>query len=141
MIGNWVDFEADHIAYIMNDTVQQYWRDNAEALMERPGYTLLVDDKPMLSCGVFELWPGVGETWLVTSSNVDKHPVAVARSVRWGLRHLIEREGFWRVQANVQVGWPAAERFAYWMGMKAEGLMPKFGIDGADHWRFAWVKE
>lgn len=136
-----VPFEADHIEAIMDDQVQQYWRENAEALMQNPGYTMMKNGEPLLSTGIIELWPGVGETWLVTSSKITDYPISVARTVRNGMRWMIEKKGYWRVQANVQVGWPVAERFAYWMGMKSEGLMPKFGLDQADHWRFAWVKD
>ena len=88
----------------------------------------------------FTLWPGVGEAWMLSSILMQQHPLVAARAVKRNLSNYIKEKGYWRVQANVRVGWPQAEKFAAFVGMKREGLMPKFGPEKEDHYRYAWVK-
>ena len=45
----------------------------------------------------------------------------------------------WRIQASVHTTDEQSIKFAEWMGFENEGLMKKFGPDGADYYRFARV--
>jgi RimJ/RimL family protein N-acetyltransferase len=48
--------------------------------------------------------------------------------------------GMRRVQGAVSVNWEEAARFAHYMGFEEEGVMRKYGPDGSDYIRVAWVR-
>jgi hypothetical protein len=45
----------------------------------------------------------------------------------------------WRIQAAMRSDWPELARWARFLGMKHEGTMKKFGANGLDYERWAWV--
>jgi len=135
-----VPFKASHSDEILAGDQIDQWSSHRDRLESVESYTLLFDGEPAISGGVIELWPGVGEAWMLSSKILQTHPLAMSRSVKRSLFWYIKKNGFWRVQANVQVNWQQAERFAEFVGMKKEGLMPKFGPEKEDHYRYAWVK-
>ena len=44
-----------------------------------------------------------------------------------------------RVQTAVRTDYGIGIRFAKWLGLKNEGLMKHYGMDGTDHYRFARI--
>ena len=130
---------ADADAILAGQKVRQ-WTKHGPELEKAESFTLKIDEKPCLATGIIELWPGVGEAWMLSSILMQQHPLVAARAVKRNLSNYIKEKGYWRVQANVRVGWPQAEKFAAFVGMKREGLMPKFGPEKEDHYRYAWVK-
>ena len=135
-----VPFKATHAEEILAGDQIEQWSMHSDRLASVESYTLLHDGNPAISTGVIELWPGVGEAWMLSNDILQAHPLAMSRAVKRSLFWHIEKKGYWRVQANVRVGWPQAEKFAEFVGMKREGLMPTFGQQQEDHYRYAWVK-
>jgi hypothetical protein len=62
------------------------------------------------AAGILPIWKGVGEAWLLGANRLGKHKIRVAKA-----------------------------RWARFLGMKHEGTMKKFGANGLDYERWAWV--
>ena len=143
-----VPFVAEHAMEFLEqglntDNPAADWSSQA-SVMEEAGHcvTLLSeDDKPILSTGIIPVWDGCGEAWLLASNKMSEYKVTLARAIYECFYEWIDARNLRRVHANIRVDWPTAIRFAKFMGMKEEGLMKKFGPEGADYVRYAWVSD
>jgi RimJ/RimL family protein N-acetyltransferase len=100
----------------------------------------LLDDNTVMACGgVYRLWEGVGEVWMVLSKDARKMPITVSRCTLAAFETIMENNDLWRVQASVHANDEKAYRFADWCGFEEEGLMRMFGPDKSDYYRFARV--
>lgn len=91
------------------------------------------------AAGVKMLWKGVGEAWAYLSPEALSHGFRVTRAVRRGLEDLIAKHGLWRVQMTVRKDHAAGHRWASFLGFEVEGIMQKYGPDGADFFLYARV--
>ncbi|WP_341713785.1 hypothetical protein [Erythrobacter sp.] len=91
------------------------------------------------AAGIFPLWEGVGEAWLLGADRMKRHPLSAGRMVRRRLHEIANAHGMWRVQAAMRSDWPELARWAKFLGMKHEGTMRRYGVDGQDYERWAWV--
>ena len=144
MIAELVDYKSEHARMIMSqrDDDEGIPWEHHSAELEKAGrcVTLIVDSEPALVTGVVQLWPGCGEAWFMAGQKIYEYPVAIARAVKESLAEYIDLADYNRVQANVRADWVAAIRFAKFVGMKDEGLMPCWGPEGKDYVRMAWVR-
>ena len=102
-------------------------------------FTGLVNDKPIAAGGVFHLWDGVAEGWVLASKEIYKYPIFCAKHIKRRTEIIIKANNIKRLQTSVKADCDVALRFAKWMGLKEEGLMKSYGPDGADFIRFAKV--
>ena len=56
------------------------------------------------------------------------------------VKTMIDDNKFFRLHASVCLNDKKALRFIKWLRFKEEGIMRKFGPDGVDYMRYAWVK-
>lgn len=87
--------------------------------------------------GVFPLWEGCGEAWAIPTKRIKDRKIAIARHFRKTLDLAFEDLKMRRVQAAVKVGHNEAHRLARFVGMEEEGLMKRYGPEGADYVRYA----
>ena len=64
----------------------------------------------------------------------------MARIVRLMVDRIIKENNLFRLQASVCSNDKKAVRFIKWLKFTEEGIMKKFGPDGVDYIRYAWVK-
>lgn len=102
-------------------------------------FTGLVNDKPIAAGGVFHLWDGVAEGWVLASKEIYKYPIFCAKHIKRRTEIIIKANNIKRLQTSVKADCDVAVRFAKWMGLKEEGLMKSYGPDGSDFIRFAKV--
>ena len=93
------------------------------------------------SCGIIPFWHGVGEAWVCATNRISDHPVDIARMIKLGFKDLRDEKELHRVQGMMRTDWPELKKWADFLEMKFEGTMKKFGSDGEDYNRYAWVKE
>ena len=107
---------------------------------ELSGITLF-DDKTILGFGgVHLLWRGVGESWIMLSTEGRKKPLTVAKYTFNLFDDIMARNSLERIQASVASDDPKAISFAKWLGFEVEGLMRKYGPDGNDYYRLARIR-
>lgn len=102
-------------------------------------FTGLVNDKPIAAGGVFHLWDGVAEGWVLATKEIYKYPIFCAKHIKRRTEIIIKANNIKRLQTSVKADCDVALRFAKWMGLKEEGLMKSYGPDGSDFIRFAKV--
>jgi len=90
--------------------------------------------------GVYVLRAHVGEAWFVPTSRVNSFPVAFCKIARMVLDDACRRFALHRIQLAVRADDAQALKFAERvLGGTREGLMRKYGSDGADYVRLANV--
>tara|TARA_R100001086_G_C11655628_1_gene208666 strand:+ start:102 stop:524 length:423 start_codon:yes stop_codon:yes gene_type:complete len=103
------------------------------------GYAVLGKDDVVAVGGIHEMWPGVGEGWVILSKHAPKWKLSLARYAKTLFGSILATTNLHRVQASIHMKDPDAIRFARWMGFEHEGVMYKFGPDGSDYYRMAKV--
>ena len=102
-------------------------------------FTGLVNDKPIAAGGVFHLWDGVAEGWVLATKDIYKYPVFCAKHIKQRTEIILKANKIKRLQTSVKADCDVALRFAKWLGLKEEGLMKRYGPDGSDFIRFARI--
>jgi hypothetical protein len=99
----------------------------------------LMNDKEAIACGgLMLMWPGTAEIWVRLS--LGKCGPAAARELKKQTYRWIEEHHLNRLQATAPAEWVQDCKFIEWLGMKAESTMKKYGPNGVDQIRFAWVR-
>lgn len=104
-------------------------------------FTGLVDNKPIAAGGVFHLWDGVAEGWVLATKEIYKYPVFCAKHIKKRTEMLIKNNNIKRLQTSVKADCEMAIRFAKWLGLKPEGVMKSYGPAGEDFIRFARIEK
>jgi hypothetical protein len=102
-----------------------------------PGLSMTVrDGEAIVLCGgILPAGPGYGVLWAVLSATAGKHMLFLHRATR----RFIDLERWRRLEASVEVGFPAGERWLQLLGFKHEGPLEAFGANGEDHVRYARI--
>ena len=103
-------------------------------------FTGLVDNKPIAAGGVFHLWDGVAEGWVLATKEIYKYPVFCAKHIKKRTEMLIKNNNIKRLQTSVKADCEMAIRFAKWLGLKPGGVMKSYGPAGEDFIRFARIE-
>ena len=104
-------------------------------------FTGLVDNKPIAAGGVFHLWDGVAEGWVLATKEIYKYPVFCAKHIKKRTEMLIKNNNIKRLRTSVKADCEMAIRFAKWLGLKPEGVMKSYGPAGEDFIRFARIEK
>jgi hypothetical protein len=99
--------------------------------------TILLNDSPIAVLCISIAWNGVGEAWSVTTDGIEIQPFAFVRTVKNLIAQQIIDHGLHRVQMTVRDDYEAGNRFAQFLGFKSEGVLKKYGPDGADYRMYA----
>ena len=102
-------------------------------------FTGLVNNRPIAAGGVFHLWDGVAEGWVLATKDIYKYPVFCAKHIKQRTEIILKANKIKRIQTSVKADCDVALRFAKWLGLKEEGLMKNYGPDGSDFIRFARI--
>jgi hypothetical protein len=96
-------------------------------------YTAFVRGKPASCFGVHEIWPGVGEGWLITDEIVAKFSVTLTRSTMRYFNLIAIEKKLHRIQLTVNTKDLLAVRWAHALKFEQEGVMRKYGPDQTDY--------
>jgi len=144
-----VPYETKHgdelITFGMNDKLMDIDASFSENRIDIaiPGlsYSLLVNNNPVLCGGIYPLWNGVAEGWVMSSKKVHDYKIKSAAAVKKRLDLLCTNNKIWRLQTAVKEEFKTGVRFAEWLGLKNEGLMEKYGPDKTNYYRMAKIYE
>ena len=102
-------------------------------------FTLLADNRIVLSGGIHPIWDGVAEGWVISSKRIYKNRIKSARLIRKRSDILCSANKIWRLQTAVKANFAIGVRFAEFLGFKNEGLMKAYGPDKTDYYRMARI--
>ena len=100
---------------------------------------LFVNNKPIVAGGIFILWQGVAEGWVLANQNIYDVKFLAAKEIKIRTDLLCKKNKIKRLQTSVKAEFTTGVRFANWLGLKTEGLMKKYGPDGSDYLRMAKI--
>jgi hypothetical protein len=96
--------------------------------------------KPKCIFGAIQLWEGVAEIWMITDESLPEYALPFQRSTKAFIDILINELQLVRVQFTVHSQNLLAVKWAKSLYFIEEGIMRKFGPDGADFHIFAKVR-
>jgi hypothetical protein len=95
-------------------------------------------DKTIAVGGVRELWPGTGEAWMITTSEIEKSPVEVSKALRGALNRADEN-GFIRVQCVVNIHFLESQKWVESAGFSMEAMLESY-INKENYFMYARVR-
>ncbi len=102
-------------------------------------FTLLHNNMPVCSGGIYPLWNGVAEGWVISSKRIFKNRIRSARLIKKRTEILCAANQIWRLQTAVKANFKTGIRFAEFLGFKNEGTMHAYGPDKSDYLRMARI--
>lgn len=145
---NTINYKPEHLHELMAGRLNSgapenigYMKEYAEELQHPDwSYSVIHNGHLVLCCGIVPMWAGVGEVWFIASNLIHTHKIPFIRFARQKMMEVVEANSLIRVQGVVKVGWDTALRFSKFMGFETEGIMKKYGPEGADYYRISWIK-
>ncbi len=113
-----------------------------DGLLYKPdgnAYTLFVNKEPIVAGGIYILWKGVAEGWVLANRNVFEIKFLVCKEIKRRTDELCKKNKVIRLQTTVKYDFKTGIRFASWLGLKPEGIMKNYGPDGTDYYRMAKI--
>lgn len=141
-------FKKEHadeiVSFGMNDKLMEIdagFKENRICDYSEPGnaVTLLVNNKPVFSCGVIILWDGVAEAWVMANRNIYELKFLAVRTIIELQKKHCKRLKIRRLQTSVKADFKLGLRFATWCGLEIEGLKKSYGPDGSDYYQLARI--
>lgn len=104
----------------------------AEVMGEKgPCCTGLFDGEPVSCGGIWVLWPGVGEQWMLNVHNIGSYHIDPQIAKNWMYRKIDEHK-LWRLQSPLRSDFPAGVEYSEWLGFKFEARLKYYHTDGTD---------
>lgn len=103
----------------------------------RTAWTLFYKHQPALVMGLEYKWPTNYETWIVPGEVSLRHGALLSRGARRFFDKIPAKLGLLRLQIVVNVEHETAVRWAEFLKFKREGVMAKYGPEGADYYMYA----
>lgn len=110
--------------------------------LDVPGQSFTAIDENgeiICSAGIFDVWNGVGEAWLLGSHLLNKRGIVLTRTIARRFKIIIKSKKYKRIQSVVHNEWDVSQKFVRFLGFKNEGLMEKYGPDGSDYIRYSII--
>lgn len=116
------------------------YRDYLQAYAEAGiAYSAVVEGEIYAMFGVFQLWPGTAEAWLIPSRKIDRKAIALHRGSLAFFEHAANEMHIKRLQFTVHTRNERADRWAQRCYFKREGLLRNYGPDGSDYFMYARI--
>lgn len=120
---------------IENVLALQNAREKLEALTDSGVCgTILYDGKILGVMGIFDMWKGVCEVWVLPSNNISNHKLIFARVVKKYLKNILDLKFYKRIQVTA-LNDDLHNRFFKWLGFELETPMgmQNFSFDGSNY--------
>ena len=82
----------------------------------------------------------MAEGYIIVGKAANEYPIKVAKTTKLLIKKIVKDNNLSRLQASICINDKKALRFVQWLKFTEEGIMRKFGPDGSDYMRYAWVK-
>mgnify|MGYP005997854817 FL=1 len=100
-------------------------------------WTLFYEDEPALVVGLEYKFPTCYEAWLVPGAKCYEHGTLLCRGAKRFFDKIGPKLGLLRLQIVVNVDHERAVRWADFLRFDREGVMAKYGPEGADYYMYA----
>jgi hypothetical protein len=121
----------------MKQRVKDLWTPAEMHLLAR---TLEAGDKPLCIMGLSMYWEGVAYAWAFLHPDVANYKLTFVRGGRRLLHWALDAFALNRIQATCLTTPERYGRTLELLGFEREGLMRKYGMDGTDHYLYAFLR-
>tara|TARA_R100000900_G_scaffold6200_1_gene6542 strand:+ start:524 stop:1018 length:495 start_codon:yes stop_codon:yes gene_type:complete len=87
--------------------------------------------------GIYQLWPGVSEGWLIPSAHVGRRTITFHRGALQFFEYAAQQTRTKRLQFTVCTSNVLADRWAKRCYFESEGILKQYGPDGSDYRMYA----
>jgi len=103
--------------------------------------SVFVGDDLVFVGGVIPKWGKVGEAWLIVDEKFPELIQPYKKEFFIGFKRHLSLYKYDRIQSDVKAGFDQGIRFAEALGFEKEGLKKRYGVEGADYWGYAYLRE
>ena len=96
-----------------------------------PCVTGMFDGKPVSCAGIWILYPGVGELWMLNVDEIGKYHIDPQIGRDWMYARIDEYK-IWRLQTPLRSDFPTGVEYSKWLGFKFEAKLEGYHSDGSD---------
>jgi hypothetical protein len=140
-----VPFHYGHIALMslgkeaneIKESIPNYMKYMQSMTEKTPSFTVMDKGKLLLSFGIYPLWPGVAEGWMIPSNCIDSKAIALIKGARNVFRNINSVMQLHRLQFMVRSSHVQAARFAEVLQFKREAVLSRYGPGGDDYYIYA----
>ena len=142
-------FHAEDMLWIIEDGIKEFGvkciptEQMTELAIEREANGQCITgwvDGRIVGCGGIDLkWPGVGEVWLFLSYETDRFTKRAYKTIKDGIKKLIDDNDLHRCQAWCRIDFDQAHTLFRHLGFEPEGIAKKYMPDGTDAILYAKV--
>lgn len=134
-----VDYEPAHAIEILTDRAKEPKLELNEQTIawanmmgdKGPCRTGLFNGKPVSCGGIWILWPGVGEQWMLNIHNIGDYHIDPQIAKSW-MYEKIDEHRLWRLQTPLRSDFPDGVIYTEWLGFKFEARLEGYHTDGSD---------
>lgn len=136
-----IDFDPGHLAQI---NLQEQQRRNFDEMppdwvhvLSTAGKAVsaIVGSEIIGSAGIVKVSATAGFLWGAISQDAGPHFIALHRAAA----RLLATSGLERIEAVTEVDFAAGRRWLELLGFEYLGYVPKDGLHGEDHFKYAWT--
>lgn len=137
-----VSFHYGHIALMslgreateIKNSIPNYMKYMQNMAAETPAFTIMDRGKLVLSFGIYPLWSGVAEGWMIPSNLISGKAIALVRGARNVFSNINTVMQLHRLQFMVRSSHVQAIRFAEVLQFKREAVLSRYGPGGDDYY-------
>ena len=137
-----VSFHYGHIALMslgreateIKNSIPNYMRYMQNMAAETPAFTVMDRGKLLLSFGIYPLWPGVAEGWMIPSNLIKSKAIALVRGAKSVFNNISTMMQLHRIQFMISSSHVQAIRFAEVLQFKREAVLSRYGPSGDDYY-------
>jgi hypothetical protein len=139
---NVVPYKAEHLLAMRLQEGQSNFNpwiteEYARALENQYAFTAMIDGRPLLVGGLYEMWENRALLWSFIDRNAGPHFVSLHR----GVKNFLDMQPYRRIEAECDCGFKQGHRWLKLLGFKCEAeRMRAFRVDGGDSALYARVK-
>lgn len=105
-----------------------------------PCMTGMFDGKPVSCGGIWIMWPGVGEQWMINAADIGNYHIDPQIAKEW-MYAKIDKYKIWRLQTPLRSDFPAGVEYSQWLGFKFEARLEGYHTDGSDALMYKIITE
>jgi hypothetical protein len=140
-----VAFHYGHIALMnlgveateIKNSIPNYMGYMKNMTASSPAFTVMDNGKLILSFGIYPLWPGVAEGWMIPSNLISSKAIALIRGAKAVFNNIGNEMQLHRLQFMVRSSHVQATRFAEVLNFEREATLSKYGPCGDDYYIYA----
>ncbi len=137
-----VSFHYGHIALMslgreateIKNSIPNYMKYMQNMAAGTPSFTVMDQGNLLLSFGIYPLWPGVAEGWMIPSNLISGKAIALVRGSRNVFNNINTVMQLHRLQFMVRSSHVQAIRFAEVLHFEKEAVLSRYGPGGDDYY-------